>query len=247
MKAIPLRIPFSNNGKDDRLYPVLLKGNNDLVLVDCGYPGFLPKIQKAASALHYNLADLTGILITHHDLDHNGGLYEFKQKWPHLKVFASSTEAPFINGEKKSLRLAQAEAIFPKLPEDQKAGATLFIEMLQKIEPVKVDVPFEVYDPPELFSEAQIMETPGHTPGHISIYLPHTKQLVAGDAVVFENDELDIANPEFTLDLDNALHSVNKLASLQVKELICYHGGPVLEDLTHHINNLLKKYHYAPF
>lgn len=52
---------------------------------------------------------------------------------------------------------------------------------------------------------SNICFTPGHTPGHISLYFLQSKTLVAGDAVVIENGVLDIANPQFALDLEAAV------------------------------------------
>jgi glyoxylase-like metal-dependent hydrolase (beta-lactamase superfamily II) len=59
--------------------------------------------------------------------------------------------------------------------------------------------------------------------GHISIYIPEDKILIAGDAVVWEDCELDIANPGFTLDMASALASVKRLSGLAIDRLYCYH------------------------
>lgn len=64
--------------------------------------------------------------------------------------------------------------------------------------------------------------------------------MIAGDAVVYVNGKLDIANPEFTLDLPEAVHSVKRIANLRVTQLICFHGGmvensqPLLEEMLEH-------------
>ena len=70
-----------------------------------------------------------------------------------------------------------------------------------------------------------IVGTPGHTTGHISIYINEEQVLIAGDAATIENGELVIANPQFTLDLDKAKESLQKIKAYGAKEIICYHGG----------------------
>ncbi|MEQ8686702.1 MAG: MBL fold metallo-hydrolase [Imperialibacter sp.] len=48
------------------------------MLIDCGYEGLLPKFEQALSEVDLSFIDITGILITYHDIDHMGGLFETK-------------------------------------------------------------------------------------------------------------------------------------------------------------------------
>jgi len=70
-----------------------------------------------------------------------------------------------------------------------------------------------------------VVHTPGHMPGHISLYLPASRTMIAGDAVVIQEDKLEIANPQFTLDMAEAVRSIERLLSYEIDHLICYHGG----------------------
>nr|WP_246027886.1 MULTISPECIES: MBL fold metallo-hydrolase [Paenibacillus] len=80
----------------------------------------------------------------------------------------------------------------------------------------------------------EIIHTPGHLPGHISLYLPSSKTLIAGDALVIEDGKHNIANPQHTLDLEEAITSVEKLLEYDIKQLICYHGGCFREIFRRH-------------
>src|SRR6476620_3991527 len=104
MTIYPLEIRYSFQGTETALYPAIIKNKTQVILVDCGYAGFLPLIQEAMHGEGLSLSNLTGIIITHHDIDHVGGLFEIKQAYPHVKIYASETEAPYISGAKKSLR-----------------------------------------------------------------------------------------------------------------------------------------------
>ncbi|MGG5637313.1 MBL fold metallo-hydrolase [Myroides sp. C20-1] len=75
----------------------------------------------------------------------------------------------------------------------------------------------------------QVIETPGHTQGHISLWDAVNGVLIANDALVVEEGQLNIANPQFTLDMRQAVASVKKIKQLKPKKIICYHGG-ILED-----------------
>lgn len=80
----------------------------------------------------------------------------------------------------------------------------------------------------------QIIATPGHTPGHISVFDPPGRLLVAGDALngadAMGGPAGDVAgaNPQFTADLVAADDSVRKLASLDVDTILFGHGEPVV-------------------
>ncbi|MGV3539762.1 MAG: MBL fold metallo-hydrolase [Rufibacter sp.] len=245
MQAHIIEIDFEFNGKPDTLYPVLLVSPEQKILVDGGYAGFLPKLEEALQKCGYSLPELTGLLLTHHDLDHVGALYELKEKYPHLKIYSSAVEARYISGQQKSARLQQAEDLQPFLPADQKQGGLAFQEFLRSYQPVPVDVIFPAEEEPEIFGGAKVIFTPGHTPGHFSLYLPESKTLIAGDAVVVEGGELEIANPTFTLDPAQAVASVQRLSQLELDHLICYHGGLVQGNLQESLQKLAAKYSVA--
>jgi glyoxylase-like metal-dependent hydrolase (beta-lactamase superfamily II) len=91
-------------------------------------------------------------------------------------------------------------------------------------------------DGDELFGMT-VVNTPGHTLGHISLFERATGILVAGDALRTESG-LAGSNPEFTADETQADASVRKLAGLDVKAILCGHGepltagaGPALKEL----------------
>jgi glyoxylase-like metal-dependent hydrolase (beta-lactamase superfamily II) len=242
MRIHVLEIKFDKGGYEDSLFPVILRDDSNLILVDCGYAGFMPLLEGAFNNLGLSLKHLTGIIITHHDIDHMGALHQIKSSYPYIKVYSSLLEEKYISGKAKSLRLIQAEDVFPCLPEDQKPGALYFQEMLRAMPPVDVDVVFEEDEEPVYWKDIRIVNTPGHMPGHISIYLKDTKTLISSDAVVVESGELEIANPQYTLDLPKAIDSVKKLRQLDVTKMICYHGGIVEGDVMEKLDRLIARY-----
>ena len=72
-----------------------------------------------------------------------------------------------------------------------------------------------------------IIGTPGHTPGHISVYDGETGLLVAGDALITEDARILGPNPRFTADLETADESVLRLAALDVETVLVGHGAPI--------------------
>jgi glyoxylase-like metal-dependent hydrolase (beta-lactamase superfamily II) len=83
-----------------------------------------------------------------------------------------------------------------------------------------------VVDGQEVFG-LQIIATPGHTPGHISVFDPIGSTLVTGDAVVNFGGRLASSPPQFTADVAQAAESVRKMAGLSFERLLFMHGEPI--------------------
>lgn len=237
-----LTIDFTSNGQTQALTLVLLQDERDTILVDCGYPDFLPLLEKAALEHGVSLSSLTKVIVTHHDMDHIGSLAALKRAFPQIEIVAHELDAPYVQGEKTSLRIEQAKSTYADLPDEAKTQAEQFIHFLQSIEPAAVDRTVSHKELLPWCGGIEIIHTPGHMPGHISLYLPANKTLIAGDAVVIEQGRLDIANPQFAMELDEAIRSVQRLLAYDIEQLICYHGGLFSGDSRQALQQLLDSY-----
>ncbi|MBW4827522.1 MAG: MBL fold metallo-hydrolase [Clostridiaceae bacterium] len=198
--------------------PVLLVSKNDVVLVDCGYPNFLSLLEDEMRSKGIDADSLTKVLITHHDDDHMGAIYEIKERHPHIKVVSSEIESKYISGKDKSLRLLQAEELLKIMPKEQQQFGIDFCETLRKVKPVNVDIIVKDGDSLDWAGGCQVISTPGH----ISLFLTETNSIVTGDAAVVENGELVIANPQFALDLNMAQDSLKKIISMNADNYYCF-------------------------
>lgn len=88
--------------------------------------------------------------------------------------------------------------------------------------------PQAVGDGDSIFDLA-IIETPGHTPGHICVFDPGSGILVAGDALNTADNTLKSSDPRFTADQAAADATVLKLAGFEYQVLLPGHGEPILE------------------
>lgn len=111
---------------EQHIFPTVLFGRDDVVLVDCGYPGSLKMLEEQFFAHNINPNTLTKLVLTHQDDDHMGAAAELKEKYPLIKILASHKEEPFISGQLKNLRLQQGEDLQSKLPDDQKHSESNF-------------------------------------------------------------------------------------------------------------------------
>ncbi|MDM5462515.1 MBL fold metallo-hydrolase [Bacillus cereus] len=224
MKIIELPIEFEFNERKQCIYPSLIILNNELTLVDTGYTNFSPLIEDAILKHGYEMKNLKNIIITHYDDDHIGSLYDFKVRYPQINIIASEIESIYISGDIKSERLVQAEEMLEHMQNEEKEFGKWFIQQLKNVSHIPVDE--KVHDGQMILNnECQILATPGHTSGHISLYFPNLDCVITGDAAVQDNRKLVIANPNFCLDIEKAEASLKEIKNLKATRYYCYHGG----------------------
>ncbi|MCC6148302.1 MAG: MBL fold metallo-hydrolase [Anaerolineaceae bacterium] len=227
--SLPITMPFGNT--ENTVYPTLLWDEQNIILVDCGFIGSLTIIEKELSQHGLSAERLTGLVLTHHDHDHMGAAAALKRVNPNLKIYASQAEAPYISAEEKPLRLCQAEEMQKNLPPEQQDFGKVFCDMLRRVEPILVDELLHDGDNMGWCGGCRIIATPGHTPGHISLLMEKDWIVITGDAMALEDGKPVIANPQFTLDIEQAESSMNKLLSLKANAYYCYHGGAHGKDI----------------
>jgi len=224
LNIIELNIAFEYGGRADAIHPSLIVAGQELALVDAGYPGFLPLIEREIARHGYDAADLTHIIVTHYDDDHIGALHDFKGRYPEIRIIASEREAEAVEGRRKAERWIQAENLLERMPEEQREFGLQFIGRLRSLKHVPVDQ--TVRDGDSLFDgRCRIIATPGHTPGHISLHIPELDSVITGDAAVNDGGRLAVANPQFCLDPAAAEQSLTMLRNLRAARYFCYHGG----------------------
>ena len=94
-----------------------------------------------------------------------------------------------------------------------------------------------VTDGEEVFG-LQMVETPGHTPGHLAVFDADSRVLVAGDAISNTINGLQGPMSEFTGDMRTAEESVRKLAALEPEVILFGHGPPVQRDAAAQLRRL---------
>lgn len=240
MKIATFRIEKTLDNIQIILYPTILHVNGRYYLIDCGYEETFDEFLTALDTLGISPGDLHAIIISHDDIDHLGALHLFRSVNRDLVVYCSEIEEPSVSGKIKSERLMQAENSLAHIPHEYENFAIQFIDKLKGIR--RLEVNQTVKDNEEIEPGVVVFNTPGHTKGHISIYIPGEGTVIANDAVVINGGELDIANPVYTLDMNQAVKSVEKIRDLRPDKLICYHGGIMETNVVEKLNSLVLKY-----
>lgn len=88
----------------------------------------------------------------------------------------------------------------------------------------------------------KVVDTKGHMPGHISLYIENEKVLIAGDALVVENEKLCMAMPQFVLNMQEAQESICSLQDYSIEKIICYHGGLYDSNVKESLKEITKSF-----
>jgi glyoxylase-like metal-dependent hydrolase (beta-lactamase superfamily II) len=200
--------------------PYLLIDPDGLTLIDAGLPGSHKKILRSMAGLGYAPGDLKRILITHADFDHVGGLAPLK-KATGARIYASPVEAQ---------ALAEGRASRPVKPR-RMITRLLFGLMGGLFKPARIQVDELVTDGQVLpvLGGLRVLETPGHTPGHISFYSASTGILFCGDSIVSGENGLRGSSGANNWDQAKSDESVRKQAALGARILCSGHGPVVME------------------
>jgi len=183
-------------------HPAAVETERGLLLLDAGLPGQAEALGAEIEAVGFEWGDVWAVLITHHDGDHAGALASVREKTDAV-VFAHEACAQYVDGREEPIK-GDGER-YPPTPVD--------VELVG-------EEAFRTTAGP-----MRVVYTPGHAPGHVSLYLPEEELLLAADALTAADGELRGPSDRFTLDMAEAGQSVARLASFAVDGVLCYHGG----------------------
>ena len=220
-----LEITANIMGKSSVINPTLIWDNDTVILIDTGFPGQLPQIREAIENVGVSFNKLNRVILTHQDIDHVGSLSSILKELPNsIEVLAHKEEKAYIQGEKLPVKVAQLEARLNALPKEMKE---IYEKLKAFYENNKLNVDKTITDGEELpyCGGITVIYTPGHTPGHICLYLKHCKTLIAGDIMNIEGGKLVQATHSSTFDMDLNMKSISKLMDYDIETVICYHGG----------------------
>ena len=169
-------------------------------LVDAGFPGIAQPLQATLTEAGIAEHSVRRVIVTHHHRDHTGGLPEVVALTG-ADVWAHADDAALITGEGVHGSATSAGI----------AATCVDLRL----------VGGEVLD---ALGGCHVLHTPGHTPGHLSLYLPALSLLIAGDILRYEDGQIARAPEQYTADSERSERSLRELAALDFERLLPYHG-----------------------
>jgi glyoxylase-like metal-dependent hydrolase (beta-lactamase superfamily II) len=97
----------------------------------------------------------------------------------------------------------------------------------EDIPSITVPRPIKAVADGERVFDLQIVTTPGHTAGSISVLDPATRTMVVGDAMGTSAGKPSLPGAQFTVNMAQAKQSVVKLGGLSFDTLLVGHGDPI--------------------
>jgi glyoxylase-like metal-dependent hydrolase (beta-lactamase superfamily II) len=213
------------------------------VLVDAGVGArAATRIKSAAETCCGTGTRPECIVLTHAHFDHVGGVVELARDWD-VVVYAHAMEMPYLTGRSD----------YP--PPDPTVGGGLMARVsgFYPRHPVYLGERVRTLPPdgtvPGL-PEWRWLHTPGHTPGHISLFRHSDGAMIVGDAFITTNQQSALSvltqyqhvyGPPtyFTQDWNAARSSVRQLAALRPSLAATGHGIPMYgEHLDHQLQEL---------
>jgi glyoxylase-like metal-dependent hydrolase (beta-lactamase superfamily II) len=205
-------------------------GSREWTLVDAGLPIGAAQILAAAAERFGPESAPAAIVLTHGHFDHVGALDALLGVWD-VPVYAHPLEVPFLMGH----------ADYP--PPDPTVGGAPPARLSPLFPERGIDLGARVRALPSS-GEVPAMpgwrwiHTPGHAPGHVSLYRARDRAVIAGDVVtttppesVFsiltQQQELHGPPVAFTIDWEHARRSVAALAALRPVLVAPGHGDPL--------------------
>ena len=208
------------------------------VLVDACTPGHEGLIQRAAARRFGRENPPRAILLTHGHFDHAGSAGPLADLW-RVPIYAHSRELPFLTGDAKYPPFnLSSPGFFTRIARFFPTSTVTLGTRVTALEPLP-SIPG--------FRDWTMLETPGHTPGHVAFFRSTDRVLLAGDAVTTMNldsfiDTIarrkQVCRPPVpaTSDWTSARNSVRLLAKLRPSVIAAGHGLPLndaAEELAH--------------
>ena len=211
---------YGRPGRDDQSW----------VLIDTGIHGSAGRIAEAARLRFGRESRPSAIVLTHGHFDHIGAVRELAEAWD-VPVYAHPLELPYLTGRSS----------YP--PPDPTVGGGAMASLSWLYPSAPIDLGGRVHPLPDDGSVPGMpgwrwVFTPGHSPGHVSLFRDADRSLIAGDAFVATKQESALAvlaqRPEihgppayFTPDWESARHSVEQLSALEPELAATGHGPPL--------------------
>jgi glyoxylase-like metal-dependent hydrolase (beta-lactamase superfamily II) len=205
--------------KGGRVHAFLFDDGAELTLVDTLYDTDGKRILGQIERIGRKPADLRHIVLTHAHRSHLGGLAVLKRETG-ATVYSHPWEADIIAGDRE----AQRVSLFPRRPYRTyipfQAAAALG---LGGHPGCPVD---EHVTEGDRIGPLEVMDTPGHSPGHLAFWLEEHRLLLAGDAIATWPSFLP-GWGNFTLNEEKHRDSLRRLAEREPEILGVGHGEPI--------------------
>lgn len=241
-----IKVPFPK-GMPGKTNAYIVKGDDGDILVDTGWdsPEGLSAFIKGVEWDRLKLKDIRQIVVTHIHPDHYGLATKLKELCG-ARVAMHRTEAKLIDS-----RYVDFEELTTKVKAELASYGVPQAEVAEFVEASAWMRGFVPPEPPEVVLEEgdaisngsfrfEVMETPGHSPGHISLYEPMKGLFFCGDFVLYDVIPYVGLHPQSGDNpLGDYLDSLKNVKDLSVSFIFPGHGA-VFNSLKFRVEEIIQ-------
>ncbi len=228
---LPVPIPDNPLGYTNTY---LVRGDNECLLVDTGWntPEAFDSLKQQLAEIGVNIEDISQIVITHIHPDHYGLAGRLKQlsraKIALHHLDKDFIESRYINMDNLLHQIAQWLHINGVPADELSQLRAASMGMMKFVTPTSPDVTLRGEETITVGSFSfQVLWTPGHSPGHISLYEPQRKVLISGDHILPNITPNIGLHPQSSPNpLNDYLNSLNTMKQLEVSLILPGHENP---------------------
>ncbi len=185
-----------------------------LTLIDTGFPSSAKQIIDFIHYIGRSEKEISLIIITHNHPDHTGGLTLFR-KISSTKVAAHKADIASLPYQSSINRLIH---IFPPVKHNFCLNEAQIDQLLSGGEVLPV------------LGGLDVIHTPGHTPGSISLLAVKYKILFVGDLINTRYGKLRIPYRIINSSTDEVKSSIRRIAKLDFDTVCVGHGKPLMKE-----------------
>jgi glyoxylase-like metal-dependent hydrolase (beta-lactamase superfamily II) len=216
---------------------------HDLTLIDTCFSADLPKLEEYLHSCGYKISDIRRIVITHIHSDDTQAANEIRRRsGGALKILSHWAEAAYLSHNPPYSGPPSEETVqhfFNQL--GIKPGDVFRKYGSFDVEPIKVDR--QLQDGDTVGKSLQVIHTPGHTPGHISLYSKQHGIIFGGDVMsksVMGINGLFVPPSAVSIDSTTAAISARRISKLEFETLLLAHqDAPLLENASKEVQSSL--------
>ena len=217
-----------------------MEDQDNLTLVDPSFLTQLPILENYLLDIGYNIKNVKRIILTHVHVDHSQAANEVKRK-SGAKIYSHWIEVRYLGQNPLYQGPPSAQETVEKL---EKLGVSMGALIKEygsfEVEPIMVD---EQVSDGDMIATLKVIHTPGHTPGHISLYYEKDKLLLGADSIykhVFGADGMYISAPQVSIDPVTAIVSAQRPTKVNFDKLLMAHQDfPLLEGAKEAVETLV--------